>query len=332
MLQRPWLTATFLAFGFLVFKPCFKIPHVAIKPFPLELPQQVPPGEVILVDTAALQITKPVRLPFFPALPIAVKIDHLAINKRQLSTWQQNVYMGSVGVPSLIDRSSRSKKAPYPAVALVGEHLISGGHAFQPPKKIIYIHEFEVTLETPDKAVSIRLPAAVQQRLKQDQSLLDAERTRMREVLAGRENRHPMTFTASCWQKPMASVVVSQFASPRTLPDGRQYYHTGLDQRAAVGTKVYATAPGEVVYSGFMTVPGNTVVVHHGSEIYSRYIHLDKILVQPGELIKRGQVLGLSGATGRVEAPHLHWEVVWKGIPVSPQRFLAAVEPTCDQG
>jgi len=318
MFGRPWLTATFFIFGFLIFKPCFKIPHVAIAPFPLELPQEVPPGEVILVDTTALLFTNPAR--------------HLAINKRELSQWQENIYMGSVGVPSLIERSSRSKITPYPSVALVGEYLIHPGHAFQSPKKIIYIHEFKVTLKTPDKAVNIRLSAAVQERLNQDQALLDAERLQMREVLAGGKNLHALRFEPSCWQRPMTSIVVSQFASPRTLPNGRQYYHTGLDQRAAVGTKVFATAPGEVVYSGFMTIPGNAVVVHHGGEIYSRYIHLDKIHVQPGELINRGQIIGLSGATGRVEAPHLHWEVVWKGIPVSPQRFLAAVEPTCDQG
>ncbi|RME18385.1 MAG: M23 family metallopeptidase, partial [Bdellovibrio sp.] len=174
----------------------------------------------------------------------------------------------------------------------------------------------------------LRLPAKVWNRVndrfaRQKQK----EKDLMRSLL-----RKPSVFeaSASCWHKPLNSMVVSSFASPRRLPNGYSYLHTGVDLRAAEGTPVRAAAWGKVAWVGKMIVPGNLIVLDHGSGIYTRYMHLSRILVHLNQWVRRGDIIGLSGATGRVEAPHLHWEVVWKGIFANPLEFLEVWGRLCN--
>lgn len=155
------------------------------------------------------------------------------------------------------------------------------------------------------------------------------ERNEMSEILASRRG----TLPSHCMTSPLRSKakIVSRFASARRLPNGRTYQHTGIDLRAAKGTPVKAIASGTIAYASKMIVPGNVVVIDHGGGLFSRYFHLSKIMVKKGSRVKKGQEIGLSGATGRVEAPHLHWEVVWKGSHANPRRFLRDWERICDQ-
>lgn len=105
------------------------------------------------------------------------------------------------------------------------------------------------------------------------------------------------------------------------------YFHSGLDFCGQVGTELYANAPGKVVYTGELTVRGGVVVIDHGWGIYTAYDHLSKSLVQPGDMVQPGQVVGLGGATGRSTGPHLHWEVWVGGVQVNPQDWLTRVYP-----
>jgi len=107
------------------------------------------------------------------------------------------------------------------------------------------------------------------------------------------------------------------------------YYHSGVDLRARTGTPIRAPASGKVLYSDFMVVPGNTVVIDHGEGILSRYMHLKNFHVSEGDSVKRGEVLGIAGDTGRVEAAHLHWEVVWKGRQTDPFNFMETWNKYC---
>jgi murein DD-endopeptidase MepM/ murein hydrolase activator NlpD len=299
---------------------------VAIHPFPIVLPNELNPGGVLLVNLQLAHSQQPLRLPFSAAFASQTEIKNLTLNKTELTVWKKNMWMGSVGIPRITGRPNIATPAPRPVVTLVGQAPIQNGHAFRHPKQIIYLHDIRVKLKTLEQPVKIRLPASVQERLKKDENLLQAEREEMRTVLAKRERE----WTLDCWQKPLNSRKVSDFASPRTLPDGRQYYHSGMDLRAATGTPIMAAGSGIIAYSGMMTVPGETIVIDHGGGIFSRYLHLEKRNLETGKTIARGKKIGLSGATGRVEAPHLHWEVVWKGIPVDPENFLQAVAQTCD--
>lgn len=120
---------------------------------------------------------------------------------------------------------------------------------------------------------------------------------------------------ADCW--------TSLFGNRRSYNGSEyKYFHSGLDFCGRVGTELYATATGKVVYTGPLIVRGNVVVIDHGWGVYTAYDHLSEIIVQPGDLVQPGQVVGLGGDTGRTTGPHLHWEVWVGGVQVDPVDWL----------
>ncbi len=98
--------------------------------------------------------------------------------------------------------------------------------------------------------------------------------------------------------------------------------HEGIDLSASRGTPVYATADGVVVYADWNMGYGYTIDIDHGYGFLTRYAHLSKIQVREGEMVKRGQIIGRVGATGRAVAPHLHYEVHVAGIKVNPVEYI----------
>jgi murein DD-endopeptidase MepM/ murein hydrolase activator NlpD len=105
------------------------------------------------------------------------------------------------------------------------------------------------------------------------------------------------------------------------------YYHTGLDLYGSTQTEVLAPARGVVVFADFLTVRGNVTFIDHGWGVFSGFLHQSQLLVQPGEMVEPGQLIGYVGATGRVTGPHLHWEVWVGGVPVDPREWTASVFP-----
>jgi murein DD-endopeptidase MepM/ murein hydrolase activator NlpD len=99
--------------------------------------------------------------------------------------------------------------------------------------------------------------------------------------------------------------------------------HSGADLTAATGTPVRASNSGRVVLAKNLFFSGNAVFIDHGLGVYSVYLHLSSMRVRPGDRVERGQVIGLSGATGRVTGPHLHWGVRVLGARVDPFSLLA---------
>ncbi|MFM8834595.1 MAG: M23 family metallopeptidase [Cytophagales bacterium] len=97
--------------------------------------------------------------------------------------------------------------------------------------------------------------------------------------------------------------------------------HNGLDFTAPKGSPVYATGDGVVMYTGFSTY-GNVIYLDHGFGFETRYAHLTKYIVEPGQFVKRGQVIGCVGNTGLSQAPHLHYEVHYKNVPINPINFF----------
>jgi hypothetical protein len=98
--------------------------------------------------------------------------------------------------------------------------------------------------------------------------------------------------------------------------------HEGVDFSAPRGTPVYATADGTVIYADWNMGYGFVVDIDHGYGFTTRYAHLSKILVQVGESIKRGQIIGRVGATGRAVCSHLHYEVHVADIKVNPVNYI----------
>lgn len=108
------------------------------------------------------------------------------------------------------------------------------------------------------------------------------------------------------------------------------YFHTGLDFCYNYNNEVneiYAPADGIVVYAGPLVVRGNAVMIDHGQGIYTGYMHQEKILVEVGEQVTKGQVIGIVGGTGRVNGPHLHFEVWAGGVQVDPEDWLTLPYP-----
>lgn len=124
----------------------------------------------------------------------------------------------------------------------------------------------------------------------------------------------------SAW--PVDGRLLSSFGG-RTDPfSGEGAVHTGVDLSAAMGTPVHAAADGIVAHASWGGQYGNLVVIDHGNGMQTWYAHLSHFLVVPGQEIRRGEILGRSGATGRVTAPHLHYEVRVGGTPVNPYKYL----------
>lgn len=98
-------------------------------------------------------------------------------------------------------------------------------------------------------------------------------------------------------------------------------FHAGLDFAAKMGTQVFATADGRVSYADMKTGYGNCVDIDHGYNYVTRYAHLSKVLVPEGKQVKRGELIGLVGTTGKSTGPHLHYEVRYKGEPQNPVNY-----------
>ena len=110
----------------------------------------------------------------------------------------------------------------------------------------------------------------------------------------------------------------------RTDPfTGRGALHTGLDFPAETGTAILAAAGGVVLSAETHPAYGRTVELDHGNGLVTRYAHAARLLVAPGDLIRRGQKIAEVGSTGRSTGPHLHFEVLVDGAPQDPAKFLA---------
>ena len=112
------------------------------------------------------------------------------------------------------------------------------------------------------------------------------------------------------------------FGSQRIFNGVAQREHQGLDYRVPTGTPVAAMNAGTVLLSRFLYFEGNCVVIDHGQGLLTLYFHLSELKVKEGDVVKRGQEIGLSGGTGRATGPHLHVAVRWQGTYLDPARLM----------
>lgn len=104
----------------------------------------------------------------------------------------------------------------------------------------------------------------------------------------------------------------------------KKLFHSGLDLACYMNTDIVAPADGKVewVRTGYNGGYGNELMIDHGFGYKTRYAHLNKILVKRGDVVVRGDKIGLVGSTGRSTGPHLHYEVIYKGKPVDPANYM----------
>jgi lysostaphin len=118
---------------------------------------------------------------------------------------------------------------------------------------------------------------------------------------------------------------IRRIVNGKLLPD---YFHSGLDFAAGMGSPIYATAPGTVVLAqggGVFKLHGNMVAIDHGQGVVSFYIHMKKVLVKVGQVVKQGEEIGQVGQTGRANGPHLHFSIYCNQVASSPLQWFAGL-------
>jgi len=128
------------------------------------------------------------------------------------------------------------------------------------------------------------------------------------------------------WNGPFARPLEAEFTSPfgawRLYNEALWGRHTGADLRGPAGTPLLAPAAGRVVLAERLDVRGGYVLIDHGLGVYSGLAHLSEIHVTRGQYVRQGQVIGISGSTGRSSGPHIHWEMAVNGEWIDPAQFL----------
>ena len=132
------------------------------------------------------------------------------------------------------------------------------------------------------------------------------------------------------WDSPFIRPVpheesASSFGRRRVINGTPRAPHSGLDLSAPAGTEVMAANRGKVVLAGYFFFAGGSVVLDHGGSLFTMYFHLSEIRVGEGTMVRKGDVLGLSGATGRVTGAHLHWGARLANARIDPLELLKKI-------
>ena len=141
-------------------------------------------------------------------------------------------------------------------------------------------------------------------------------------ALPSRRTLSPLSVASppSIW--PVDGRLIGAFGV-RTDPfSGEGSFHKGVDLAASTGAPVRATGDGLVIFADIESRYGKLVIVEHGGRFETYYAHLSRFYVHAGQSVRRGEMVGAVGSTGRVTAPHLHYEVRIGGAPVNPYRYL----------
>lgn len=132
------------------------------------------------------------------------------------------------------------------------------------------------------------------------------------------------------WNKPFVrpidSITTSEYGSARTYNGVLKSYHGGVDFRAKTPLPILAANDGVVVLVKERYYSGGTIIIDHGEGVYSCYFHMSQFDVKVGDPVIQGQNIGLSGATGRITGPHLHFGFMLQGIQSDPIEFMTQIE------
>ena len=222
----------------------------------------------------------------------------------ELTTQLQSLHaaLGTLGDQAVVDRETAHAMENLPAIV---KTRAAGGGTNQAPATRL----FTPALRSPEDSFGLLrdLLVGLEGRLQVLQT--DVER---RQVLA--------SATPSIW--PTRGWLSDVFGRRRDPFHGGPDFHAGLDISTDRGEPIVSTANGTVSTAARAGAYGNMVVVDHGFGLSTRYAHLDRIVVQPGDTVARGDVLGHAGRTGRATGDHLHYEVLVHGRQLNPLQFL----------
>jgi murein DD-endopeptidase MepM/ murein hydrolase activator NlpD len=189
-----------------------------------------------------------------------------------------------------------------------------------PSQKIPFKRNFTVTRGKYPKIqvklnVESKFTEPSPEQLKQIEESQQIKKDYLSRVTPDREWSGPFTTPA---EAPISDV----FGSVRIFNGKTSSPHLGLDFRVPTGTPVEAMNDGTVLLARPLYFEGNFIVLDHGQGLLTLYLHLSEFKVKEGDQIKRGQVIGLSGGTGRATGPHLHAAVRWQGTYLDPASLI----------
>lgn len=121
---------------------------------------------------------------------------------------------------------------------------------------------------------------------------------------------------------PLNTKITSEFGTKRVYNNKIKSYHSGTDFRASIGTPIKAANDGIVVLAKHRFYAGNSIIIDHGHGVYTCYYHLSKMNFKKNQKVKKGEIIGLSGNTGRVTGPHLHFSARVNSIQVDPMQLI----------
>lgn len=121
---------------------------------------------------------------------------------------------------------------------------------------------------------------------------------------------------------PVRGEVEDNFGWKRIINGKRRNFHSGVDIKADLGDKVVASNDGKIALVGSFYLCGNSVVIDHGQGLYTMYFHLHEVKVRKGDIVRKGEVIGFIGSTGRVTGPHLHWGVRLNKARINPLALI----------
>lgn len=279
---------------------CVLSPLKAMAQMQLSAPEKVARGDAFLASARSDEPAE--KFVFFwkgHTYPVAARE---IMNEQGKPAW-----LGEVLLPVALDETAKMQKLG------VGTGNAKGGKAMASVHVPINFYDRNRPVQKlkVDKKY-VDPPASEKDRIKKDR-----EKVR----LALQENLPERLWTLP-FQRPVPGQPSSLFGMKRVFNGQPRSVHRGLDLRGAQGTPIRACADGKVALVDNLYFSGNAVYLNHGDGVFSAYLHMSEPKVQPGQMVKKGDVIGLVGATGRVTGPHLHLSMIVQGQSVDPQPFL----------
>jgi len=204
--------------------------------------------------------------------------------------------------------------------ALVGIDLFT-----EPRKYVLELEyngkKFQRSVRVSRKAYPVQhltLPKDMVELSPENEARAEREQKKMAEIWPGQTDR----LWAGNFMNPREGEIVTKFGVKRFMNTIPKNPHTGIDVSANEGDEVYAPNSGVVILIDDLYYSGNSIVLDHGQGIYTMFFHLSKTLVAPGQQVKKGDVIGLVGSTGRSTGAHLHWGARVQGARVDPLELI----------
>ena len=208
------------------------------------------------------------------------------------------------------------------AIVMLGSDILTIKPGRQPLKVQAYTGGKETLWQ---RSVTITSRTYPRQELTLPSKMVTPPAAQLQRITAERTRTHAAKNTWSDqreWQlpfyRPVAGKTTSVYGLQRVLNGKPKNPHRGMDFRAPTGTAVKAVAAGRVILAEPHYYAGNSMYIDHGNGVISLYFHLSQFDVSPGDMVKRGQVIGRSGSTGRATGPHLHLSISVQGQLVDP--------------